>query len=97
VFSAVKRQCYQPFIQHRESHRRAFEVTGRFREDCLAGEERLRDAGRDLRRPAVGCVVGISERDQSCSRMMRHRGMPDRFDARSSHAACSFVRRIVTV
>ena len=37
VFSAVKGQCYQPFIQHRESHRRAFEVKGRFREDCLAG------------------------------------------------------------
>jgi hypothetical protein len=140
MFPAVKRQCHETFIYHRENYCGALQMKCSFREDRLTCQQRLSDAGGDLSRPRMVFVVGVCERDQessicdalhgrenpfraersraprtlpaslmndgsaplsrafsSCSRMMRPRGMPERFEAWSSHAASSFVRRIVTV
>lgn len=64
VVSAVEGQRNKPFIDQGENHGRAFEVKRSFREDCLTGQEWLRNAGRDLRRPRVVLIVAVSKRDQ---------------------------------
>jgi len=140
VLAAVKRECNQSFIDHRQGNCDTAQVECSLGENSLASQKWLGDSNCNLSCPFVVFIIGVSkcyqesgvsdaihEREKplraersrapctvpasltnegafpplralsSCSRTMRPFGIPDCFDAWSSHDAKSSVSRIVIV